>query len=162
MILWCVRHIKQDRVSVTDNLKLHVETYHSDGDSPFIVNDATSAASDDDDAHYAQCPVEGCGEALLLTELDSHIDMHATIDQAETNSTNDLWETKDTKSRGEFPKSKSQNSGSGNATKSKREPAAQQNSVSSWKLLLKKGNHQAKSEAGSSGKTPRRKLGVSL
>lgn len=26
---------------------------------------------------YADCPVEGCGEAILLTELDSHLDMHA-------------------------------------------------------------------------------------
>jgi hypothetical protein len=35
-------------------------------------------AWDDDDRNeeYVNCPVEGCGEALLLTELESHIEMH--------------------------------------------------------------------------------------
>ena len=35
-------------------------------------------AWDDDDRNeeYFNCPVEGCGEALLLTELESHIEMH--------------------------------------------------------------------------------------
>jgi hypothetical protein len=25
---------------------------------------------------YADCPIDGCGEAILLTELDCHLDMH--------------------------------------------------------------------------------------
>jgi hypothetical protein len=34
------------------------------------------AADDEPDDRYANCPVEGCGEALLSTELQSHIEMH--------------------------------------------------------------------------------------
>lgn len=30
----------------------------------------------EDEVKYASCPVEGCGEAILLTELDNHIEMH--------------------------------------------------------------------------------------
>jgi hypothetical protein len=62
--------------------KLHMETYHTeDGPSPFVVKDddasiAAIMSLADEEARYAACPVEGCGEAVLLTELDSHIEMH--------------------------------------------------------------------------------------
>jgi hypothetical protein len=58
-----------------------METQHPEGgESPFLVNDDASIAAVmslyDDEVKYASCPVEGCGEAILLTELDSHIEMH--------------------------------------------------------------------------------------
>lgn len=60
-----------------------METQHPEnGQSPFVVTDDASVAAlmslqDEDDVEYVNCPVEGCGEALLLTELDSHVEMHA-------------------------------------------------------------------------------------
>ncbi|KAL2019963.1 hypothetical protein VTK56DRAFT_8963 [Thermocarpiscus australiensis] len=61
---------------------LHMETLHAEGDSPFVVHqdkedntfDSNGAA---EDVQYAECPVEGCGELLLLQEIDYHLELHA-------------------------------------------------------------------------------------
>ncbi|KAK0100983.1 hypothetical protein ONS95_013028 [Cadophora gregata] len=62
-------------------IMLHLETQHPEGgESPFIVKDTSIAALVDLDSskheEYIHCPVEGCGEDLLLAELESHIEMH--------------------------------------------------------------------------------------
>ncbi|KAH9221152.1 peptidase family C78-domain-containing protein [Leptodontidium sp. 2 PMI_412] len=64
-------------------IMLHMETQHPEGgESPFIVKDDASIAalidvdSRNDEEEYIHCPVEGCGEALLLAELESHVEMH--------------------------------------------------------------------------------------
>ncbi|KAH8821704.1 peptidase family C78-domain-containing protein [Xylogone sp. PMI_703] len=70
------------------NILLHMETLHPDGESPFVARDdyetdpaiLASELEGDEDIKYASCPVQGCGENILLTELDSHIDMHAAED----------------------------------------------------------------------------------
>ena len=71
-----------------------METQHPEDNSPspFTVQTGEDSASiaavlalsvdtppseQDENDDYASCPVDGCGEALLLTELDSHIEMHA-------------------------------------------------------------------------------------
>ena len=67
--------------------QLHMETEHPEGgESPFVVKDDASIAAvlslnDDEEVQYASCPVDGCGEAILLTELDSHIEMHTAEEQ---------------------------------------------------------------------------------
>lgn len=89
-------------------LMLHVETLHSEGESPFRVREDELSSTLDitgdmnhfssphgilepdrndggEDENYVICPEEFCGEAVLLTELDPHIDMHvaekATVDE---------------------------------------------------------------------------------
>jgi hypothetical protein len=70
-----------------------METLHPEGgESPFIAKDDASvaaiAAPDEErikNDNYINCPVEGCGEALLLTELESHVEMH----EEEQDSTGD-------------------------------------------------------------------------
>ncbi|KAI9646951.1 hypothetical protein NHQ30_004951 [Ciborinia camelliae] len=61
---------------------LHLETLHAEGESPFVAKDSASviAMVDRDDVDYADCPVEGCGEMVLLNELDNHIEMHGEED----------------------------------------------------------------------------------
>lgn len=69
--------------------QLHVETKHPEGgESPFIVKDDASVAAvvslngdGDDDVEFASCPHDGCGEEILLTELESHIEMHRAEEQ---------------------------------------------------------------------------------
>jgi hypothetical protein len=65
-----------------------VETLHPEGgESPFLVKDDASIAAvmslneNDDDPGFASCPMDGCGEVILLTELDSHIEMHGAEEQ---------------------------------------------------------------------------------
>lgn len=67
---------------------LHIETDHpedGDGPSPFAViergdpsRDSSTGTGDvsGDDENWVKCPVAGCGEKLLLTELASHVEMH--------------------------------------------------------------------------------------
>lgn len=69
-----------------------METLHAEGESPFVVRDDASVAAvistmsdsdynkDDENIQYANCPVDGCGEVLLLTEFDSHVRLHDVED----------------------------------------------------------------------------------
>ncbi|KAG4034044.1 hypothetical protein MFRU_003g00220 [Monilinia fructicola] len=63
-------------------IMLHMETLHAEGESPFVAKDSASviAMVDPDDIDYADCPVDGCGEMVLFSELDSHIEMHGEED----------------------------------------------------------------------------------
>lgn len=64
--------------------KYHLEIQHSEGDSPFLVRERNSQNTDAQgysdtsihDLDFVECPREGCGEAILLSELASHIEMH--------------------------------------------------------------------------------------
>ena len=61
-----------------------METRHPEGgESPFIVKDDASVAAvlsmgrgGEEEPDFACCPIDSCGEVILLTELDSHIEMH--------------------------------------------------------------------------------------
>ena len=74
-------------------LMLHVETLHSEGDSPFEVREPTASTAPDMEGarhaigataspshelgeDYVECPERDCGESILLTELEVHTDMH--------------------------------------------------------------------------------------
>ena len=69
-----------------------MESYHTeDGPSPFIVKDddasiAAVMSLAEEEIQYAACLVEGCGEAILLTELDSHMEMHGAEKQGQGGS----------------------------------------------------------------------------
>lgn len=63
-----------------------METLHSEGRSPFVPDEdleqphaATPSPGPED---YAECPIEGCGELVPLTELDDHVELHGA-EQAE-------------------------------------------------------------------------------
>ncbi|KAI9772965.1 MAG: hypothetical protein M1840_008847 [Geoglossum simile] len=66
---------------------LHIETFHAEGESPFVVREpgqerngdhteSRTEGSEDSEGDYADCPEEGCGESILLVELQSHSDLH--------------------------------------------------------------------------------------
>ncbi|RAL60179.1 hypothetical protein DID88_000803 [Monilinia fructigena] len=63
-------------------IMLHMETLHAEGESPFVAKDSASviAMVDPNDIDYADCPVDGCGEMVLFSELESHIEMHGEED----------------------------------------------------------------------------------
>ena len=145
-----------------------------DGESPFIVKDdasisALKAMDDDPGGQYANCPVEGCGEALLLTELQSHIEMHEeeqdTGDDQSSRSSKRLqlepeievaFDTKlshalrNLEDVNERPPSESPSSDRLATTKA------------AWKGLLKMPDSSSKlGKTTSASKTTRRRLGVS-
>jgi hypothetical protein len=59
----------------------HIESLHAEGDSPFVVKDDNApeitGTAEDADVHYVECPVDGCGEVLVLEELDYHLELHS-------------------------------------------------------------------------------------
>lgn len=61
-----------------------MEERHSEGESPFIEakdslqqQQQLGAESFLDATDYIECPVVSCGEAVLTSELGSHLDMHS-------------------------------------------------------------------------------------
>jgi hypothetical protein len=162
-----------------------VETQHPEGgQSPFVVKDddasiAAMISMADEDVRYASCPVEGCGEKIRFTELDSHIEMHEAEEQGQEDS--------DIESESE-PEPKKPKLGEGiqqafgtklsyalrnldDSEKSSPEPPPsdrQAKAKPQWKDILKMPEtaSSSKSKAGASStaatKSPRRRLGVSL
>ncbi|KAK6584509.1 hypothetical protein PZA11_002733 [Diplocarpon coronariae] len=63
-------------------IMLHMESEHPEnGESLFVTKDDASIVAlagfdSSNDGEYVHCPVEGCGEDLMLAELESHIEMH--------------------------------------------------------------------------------------
>lgn len=54
-----------------------METLHAEGDSPFeIKENRDNRIKADEELTYAECPVDGCGEVLLLDEMEYHIELH--------------------------------------------------------------------------------------
>jgi hypothetical protein len=162
-----------------------METLHPEGgESPFIVKDddasiAAVLSMADEDVQYASCPVEGCGEAILFTELDSHIEMHEAEEQGQdTSDTEDESEPepKKPKMKGETQQSFDtqlsyalRNLDDSEKSSSESPPSDRQaKAKAAWKDLLKMPEpaSSSKSKIGASStaatKSPRRRLGVSL
>ena len=57
----------------------HIETLHAEGDSPFVVKEdvAPEGTTPAEDVQYVECPVDSCGEVLVLQELDYHLELHS-------------------------------------------------------------------------------------
>jgi zinc finger-containing ubiquitin peptidase 1 len=55
-----------------------METLHTEGQSPFIAEEATGDS--EEQQLYAECPVDGCCEAILVVELDDHLELHTEQD----------------------------------------------------------------------------------
>lgn len=157
---------------------------HPEGDgSPFVVKedvgeDADIAAMlslEEEDIQYASCPVEGCGEAIPFTELDSHIEMHS--------AEGEMSEEERSGSGSISPPSKKAKTGEGSGggvgafgtglshalrNLDDGETAVEEgreNAKLAWKNILKMPGSEKKGkgvtvEAGI--KNPRRRLGVSL
>jgi len=158
-----------------------METVHPEGgESPFVVRDDASIAAvlslGEDDVQYACCPVDGCGEAILLTELDSHIEMHG-VEEAEEDQEEDADQESgpDLKKprleehvRASFDTKLShalRNLDDGEKSSSESPPSDRQTSAkAAWKNLLKMPETppKAKTSSSSNTKAPRSRLGVSL
>jgi len=155
--------------------QLHLETDHpEDGQSPFVVKDDASIAAlmslnDGQDERYANCPVEGCGEAILLTELDSHIEMHEEEQDSGDNQSSrsskriklepEIEAAFDTKLSHALRNLEDMHERQVSETPSS---DRQEVTKAAWKSILKMPDSSPKAPAASNSKTPRRRLGASL
>lgn len=153
-----------------------METVHpEDGESPFVAKDAASIAAlvsfdDEPGEKYASCPVEGCGEALLVAELPSHIEMHGEEqdsgdDQSSRSSKRLKLEPEieaafDTKLSHALRNLEDVNERPPSETRSSDRHAA---TKAAWKGILKMPETSSKLEKTSTtSKSTRRRLGVSV
>ncbi|PMD43403.1 DUF1671-domain-containing protein [Hyaloscypha variabilis F] len=155
-------------------IMLHLETDHpEDGQSPFVVKDDASIAAllslnDGQDERYANCPVEGCGEAILLTELDSHIEMHEEEQDSGDNQSSrsskriklepEIEAAFDTKLSHALRNLEDMHERQVSETPSS---DRQEVTKAAWKSILKMPDSSPKAPAASNSKTPRRRLGKS-
>jgi zinc finger-containing ubiquitin peptidase 1 len=154
-----------------------METQHPEGgESPFIVKDDASIAAilsmgrgGEEDPDFACCPIDRCGEVILLTELDSHIEMHEVesqdMDQDAVSSSKeyemgDAEQTSfDTKISRELRNLQAQAPSAENGLSER-----QENAKAAWKDILKMPQVPPKPLPSPKGKSkgPLRRLGVGV
>jgi hypothetical protein len=56
-----------------------METLHPEGESPFVLQEDNAPENPEaaEDISYVECPVDSCGEILLLQELEYHLELHS-------------------------------------------------------------------------------------
>ena len=148
-----------------------METLHAEGESPFVVNDEASIAavmamSQRNSSEYVNCQVEGCGEAILLTELDDHMEMHGeegeddraeSFANSESSSLKRKWDfdTKLPSVLRNFGHHVEESSGSSSSDRQTVAKAA-------WKGILKMPDQNPKALVATTTSSARRRLGVSI
>ena len=121
------------------------------------------------DEEYASCPVDGCGEAVLLTELQSHIELHEEEQDSEGDHSScsskrlkmepEIEASFDTKLSYALRNLEDVNERPPSESASADRQATQK---AAWKGLLKMPNTSSKTSQSAPKKGSRRRLGVSL
>lgn len=163
-----------------------METQHSEGKSPFAVDEdhpatqetvkhngdevasSSSVAPSVEEVQFAECPIEGCGEVITLAEYDDHIELHNLEEAAGDTSS---------RSASGSPYHRYANRDGYHSPYPEQEPAAatatrrhhadgsskQGNSIQSWKQILQMPNatsHKRRSpEFEAAEERPRKRLG---
>ena len=162
----------------------HIETLHSEGESPFLVKEDSTpeTAATSEDPQYVECPVDSCGELLLLQELDYHLELHEQESgepgepdspcQGETNVLDSEREPRPASSHSGISRARREAerqaaSGHGHETKSRQAKA-----ISAWRRLLKmpgsssaqklipRRRHHDETKSSGASSTRGRRLGV--
>ncbi|OHW98133.1 peptidase family c78 [Colletotrichum incanum] len=63
---------------------MHMETFHPEEEGSQCPSPVVRAPQE----HYGECPIEGCGEIVSLTEIDYHVDLHLEEDRQIADSPN--------------------------------------------------------------------------
>ncbi|KAI1367389.1 peptidase family C78-domain-containing protein [Xylaria arbuscula] len=87
------------KADIEYTILLHMEEFHSEGDSPFVPESGRGLSSadvsgpaqqelssDEDAGLFVECPIDGCLEQISLAELADHIDLHAIEENEEMTS----------------------------------------------------------------------------
>jgi hypothetical protein len=129
----------------------HIESLHAEG-QPYSENKKaqTSTMKEEEEGQCAECPIEGCGEILLLNELDYHLELHdqevADMDNAgqdQVSSKEEQQQLSEAEGSRPGPSSSRHRSSPGHATQTKKTSTTsgggnsrQQTAISAWKNIL--------------------------
>ncbi|KAM3071981.1 hypothetical protein ACMFMG_008448 [Clarireedia jacksonii] len=146
--------------------KLHLETLHAEGgQSPFVARDesSTGGMASHDDLQYTDCPIKECGEMVLTSELDSHIEMHDE-EHGENDADTPTIHSSSKEARGENTKEPGFGTNFANTrlsidehrgTSSSNESASQISTKAAWKAILKMPDISSKSHSKPPSNVPR-------
>jgi hypothetical protein len=133
--------------------KLHMETLHAEGgQSPFVARDESGhsdTVNHHDDLQYTDCPIRDCGEMVLASELDSHIEMHGEEDGENDVETAAIHGSSEN-ARGDTSRE---------VRSSLNESASQVSAKAAWKAILKMPDISSKSHSKPPPQLPQQ-LGV--
>jgi zinc finger-containing ubiquitin peptidase 1 len=119
---------------------------------------------------FVDCPRENCGEAIMLTELESHMSMH----DVENNDEENLYHDCNTNKRPRASDSESESKFDTRLPPALRNLAASESTASSssskrramakagWRELFNLQGSRAKTQTSAESKRPHRRLGVSF
>ena len=150
-----------------------METLHAEGKSPFIADsgpqqellpDQDQDQDQDGEDQYAECPVEGCGEVLLVDELDYHLELHD--EESDAGAAAEASEQPVPPPRDEHPRASrraaERERQHGRTSVTKRNEGA----IQTWKKLFgvpaTKARSETTTESAGSKEGPRKRLGVSF
>lgn len=157
----------------------HIESLHAEG-QPYSEMEKAQASTlkEEEEGQYAECPFEGCGEILLLEELDYHLELHdqEVVDMDHAGQSRIVTEPEQ-----RLPESERSNQGASSSRQRsspghaayKEKPSTisdggnsrQQNAISAWKNILNmpsSARRLADSEKrAAANAVPGRRLGVS-
>ncbi|OIW29870.1 DUF1671-domain-containing protein [Coniochaeta ligniaria NRRL 30616] len=133
-----------------DMLSLHIESLHAEGQPYSEVGKAQASTSkEEEEGQYAECPIEGCDEILLLDEMDYHLELHdqevVDMDHASLDHVSTMQEQQPHEAEGSRPgpSSSRHRSSSGHpthrdkpSTSSSPSNSRQQSAISAWKNIL--------------------------
>ena len=137
----------------------HLETLHAEGTSAFVAADAADEINLPH--NYGECPVDGCGEMILASEMTDHLELHAEQDCVTVAGNADEDEGGTAAKRSSESHKEASTSTSSNRVVGEKQKSA----VRKWKQLLlmpsRKGSSSKDRNNTSAGlQKGRRKLGV--
>lgn len=164
-------------------LTQHMEEHHSEGQSPFVARGNADGSAgrqqaqaqldkseEDSGRHYAECPVEGCGEVVLANMMNYHIELHA---EEADDGTSDVAAARRVDAPS-LPRSAGPSSAQPRQHQHEQEPkpSKRQRAILDWKKIFKMGPSTPSSSSSSPAdygvqegfpgtSTPNKRLGVS-
>jgi zinc finger-containing ubiquitin peptidase 1 len=158
-----------------------VESFHPEGESPFMVKDDFTPSEKVSGPHeaveaskghreFVDCPRENCGETIMFAELESHIVMHDIENNNEENlhqdpNPNKRIRASDSKSEPKFDtrlppalRNLAANDSPISPSSSNRQAIAK----AGWRGLLNMPGLRAKAQISPESKRPHRRLDVSF
>jgi hypothetical protein len=117
---------------------LHIETHHSEGQSPFVTDEQT-----------VTCPHTDCGERVAEDELDHHVRMHGLESSKEAPTASDVVQPLETKTTGKAVSDTSRRSSKDTTRSSKtssRTHPPKSPVAHAWRMLFAKSKANSKDE----------------
>ena len=164
---------------IADVTLQHIESLHAEPEDQLYSEQEKAQAStskEEEAGQYAECPIEGCGEMLLIDEIDYHLELHdqevVDMDPAGQDHAGKQEQQQQRQNEAEGtrsgPSSSRRRSSTGPASQKENHRASssskQQTAISAWKNILNMPSSRRLTDAekrAAATAVPGKRLGVS-